>query len=137
VFARVHPQHRFPYVSLVTLGVVAALFCFLRLADVIAALVVIRIMLQFLVQAIGVIVLRVRRPDLPRPFRMWFYPLPALIAAAGFTYILFVRVNAIKEIRYAVAILALGVGVYLARAWRQGEWPFGTAAARPVEGVSS
>ena len=73
-FAKVHPQHRFPYVSLLALGVVAALFCFLSLADVIAALVVIRITLQFLVQAIGLIVLRIHRPELPRPFRMWFYP---------------------------------------------------------------
>ena len=52
-FARVHPQHRFPYVSLLALGGVAVLFCFFSLADVIAALVVIRITLQFLVQAIG------------------------------------------------------------------------------------
>src|SRR5438132_10709743 len=70
-FARVHPQHRFPYVSLLALGGVALLFCFFSLADVIAALVVIRILLQFLAQAVGVIVLRIRRPDLPRPFRMW------------------------------------------------------------------
>src|SRR5246127_2354675 len=124
IFAKVHPEYRFPYVSLVSLGVVAAVFCFLRLADVIAALVVIRIMLQFLVQAIGVIVLRVRRPDLPRPFRMWLYPLPALIASLGFGYILFVRVNALKEIRYAIVILILGIVIYMARAWRKGEWPF-------------
>ena len=95
-------------------------FCFFRLADVIAALVVIRITLQFLVQAIGVIVLRIRRPDMPRPFRMWFYPLPALIASIGFGYILFVRVNALKEIRYAFVILILGIAIYLARAWRHG-----------------
>lgn len=76
VFSRVHPKHRFPYVSLLVMGGVAALFCLLRLADVIAALVVIRIIVQFLAQTIGVIVLRVRRPDLPRPFRMWLYPLP-------------------------------------------------------------
>jgi amino acid transporter len=136
-FAKVHPQYRFPYVSLVSLGGGAALFCFLRLADVIAALVVIRIMLQFLVQAIGVIVLRIRRPDLPRPFRMWLYPLPALIAAAGFSYILFVRVNAMKEIRYAAVILALGMALYMARAWRQREWPFRTTTTSAVEGVSS
>ena len=129
-FGRVHPEYRFPNVSLVSLGVVAALFCFLKLADVIAALVVIRIMLQFLVQAIGVIVLRVRRPDLPRPFRMWFYPLPALIAALGFSYILFIRVNALKEIRYAVVILFVGLAVYMVRAWRQREWPFGRGAMR-------
>ena len=98
---------------------VAALFCFFRLADVIAALVVIRIMLQFLVQSIGLIVLRVRRPDMPRPFRMWFYPLPALIASIGFGYILFVRANALKEIRYAFVILLIGIadlyGARLAR----------------------
>jgi APA family basic amino acid/polyamine antiporter len=124
VFAKVHPEYRFPYVSLVSLGAVAAVFCFFRLADVIAALVVIRIMLQFLVQAIGVIVLRVRRPEMPRPFRMWFYPLPALIASVGFSYIVFVRVNALKEIRYAVVILLLGIAIYMIRAWRQREWPF-------------
>ncbi len=129
IFAKVHPKHRFPYVSLVALGVVAALFCFFRLADVIAALVVIRIMLQFLVQSIGLIVLRVRRPEMPRPFRMWFYPLPALIASIGFGYILFVRANALKEIRYAFVILILGILIYMARAWRGREWPFGRAAA--------
>src|SRR6202035_1462157 len=92
-FAKVHPVHRFPHVSLLALGVVAAAFCFLRLKDAIAALVVIRLILQFLVQAVGSIVLRIRRPELPRPFRMWLYPLPALLASAGFLFILFNRVN--------------------------------------------
>jgi amino acid transporter len=128
IFPKVHPEHRFPYVSLLSLGAVAAIFCFFRLADVIAALVVIRIMLQFLVQAIGLIVLRVRRPDMPRPFRMWFYPLPALIASVGFGYILFVRANALKEIRYALVILILGILIYMVRAWRGGEWPFRRAS---------
>ncbi len=77
IFARVHPVHRFPYISVLALAGVAALFCFLRLADLIAALVVVRIILQYLVQAVGVIVLRIRRPDMPRPFRMWLYPVPA------------------------------------------------------------
>ncbi len=134
IFSKVHPKHRFPYVSLVALGVVAALFCFFRLADVIAALVVIRIMLQFLVQSIGLIVLRIRRPDMPRPFRMWFYPLPALIASIGFGYILFVRANALKEIRYAFVILIIGILIYMARAWRGREWPFGRVTATALEG---
>jgi len=50
VFARVHPVHKIPYVSVLALAAVAALFCFLRLADLIAALVVIRILLQYLVR---------------------------------------------------------------------------------------
>jgi APA family basic amino acid/polyamine antiporter len=126
-FAKVHPIYRFPYVSLLALGAVAAAFCFLRLRDAIAALVVIRLVLQFLVQAVGLIVLRVRRPDLPRPFRMWLYPLPALVAIAGFLFILFNRDNWQKEVRYAAVILLAGLVIYMLRAWRGREWPFGTA----------
>jgi amino acid transporter len=125
-FAKVHPEHRFPHISLLALGVVAAAFCFLRLRDAIAALVVIRLILQFLVQAVGLVVLRVRRPELPRPFRMWLYPLPAILATAGFLYILFGRPNWQKEVRYAATILLTGVIIYLIRAWKHSEWPFRT-----------
>ena len=125
--AKVHPVHRFPHVSLLALGVVAAAFCFLRLKDAIAALVVIRILIQFLVQAVGLIVLRVRRPELQRPFRMWLYPLPALLAIGGFLFILFNREHWQKEMRYAVVILLAGLVIYMVRAWRGGEWPFRVA----------
>jgi APA family basic amino acid/polyamine antiporter len=128
-FARVHPVYKFPYVSLLALAGVAALFCFLRLADLIAALVVIRIVLQYLVQAVGVIVLRIRRPDMPRPFRMWLYPVPALVAAASFIFILVSRKGFFREIRYAAVILVAGILVYCVRAWRRREWPFGNPSA--------
>ncbi|MGB9205138.1 MAG: APC family permease [Terriglobales bacterium] len=124
-FARVHPVHKFPYVSLLALTGVAALFCFLRLADLIASLIVIRIVLQFLVQSIGVIVLRVRRPDLPRPFRMWLYPIPALVAAASFLFILISRRDFLREVRYAGVVLVVGLLIYGVRAWRRRDWPFG------------
>jgi amino acid transporter len=125
-FARVHPVYRFPYISLLALAGVAALFCFLRLADLIAALVVIRIILQFLVQSIGVIVLRIRRPEMERPFRMWLYPLPALLAAGSFIFILVSRTGFLREIRYAAVILIVGIIVYCVRAFRRREWPFET-----------
>jgi amino acid transporter len=121
-FARIHPEKRFPTVSLLALGAVAIVFCLLRLADVIAALVVIRILLQFIVQAVGVIVLRYRQPDLPRPFRMWLYPLPALMAIAGFVYILLARKNFLREIKYAIVIVIVGLAIYLIRARRNREW---------------
>ena len=135
VFAKLHPKHNFPYVSLLALGGVASLFCFLKLADVIAALVVIRILLQFLVQAIGVIVLRIRRPELPRPFRMWLFPLPALLATGGFLFVLIKRPNAWREIRYASLLLLVGLCVYFVRAWRGGEWPF--VRTTPPQAVGS
>jgi basic amino acid/polyamine antiporter, APA family len=123
-FAHVHPKYQFPYVSLLALAGAAALFCFLRLADLIAALVVIRIILQFLLQSIGVIVLRIRRPHMPRPFRMWLYPAPALAAAASFVFILVSRAHFLREIRYAAIILIAGSVAYCTRAWRRREWPF-------------
>lgn len=139
-FARLHPKHRFPYVSLLALGIVASLFCFLRLADIIVALVVIRILLQFLLQTIGVIILRMRRPDLRRPFRMWFYPLPALLASGGFIFVLVSRPNFMKEIRYAAVIVLVGLAIYLVRAWRNRDWPFVPAPTTNIptaQGASS
>src|SRR6266478_4483724 len=132
-FGKVHPVHRFPHVSLLALGGVAVLFCFFPLADVISALVVIRILLQFIVQAVGLIVLRIRRPELPRPFRMWFYPIPAVLAIVGFCYILIARHNFLKEIRYAAVILIAGLFLYMARARRNHEWPFGAPLPSPAE----
>ncbi len=123
-FARVHPVGRFPYVSMLALGAVAIAACFLRLADIIAALVVIRIMIQFLFQSAGVIVLRVRRPDLPRPFRMWLYPVPALLATCGFLFVLVERKYFLKEVRYALILLIAGIVVFVVRALRCNEWPF-------------
>ena len=125
-FASVHPRYHMPHVSLLALGAVAGLACFLKLQDVIAALVVIRITLQFLFQSVGVIILRIRRPDLPRPFRMWLYPLPALLATIGFVFVLRDRA---KELRYVFVIVVVGVIVYLVRAARRREWPFAHAAS--------
>jgi len=124
VFSKVHPKHKFPYVSLLAMGGVAALFCFFRLADVIAALVVIRILIQFLAQIIGVLILRQTRPEFPRPFRMWLYPLPALVAIVGFVYVLFMRPNFMKEIKYATVLIVLGLIAYFVRAYRRNEFPF-------------
>src|SRR5437764_10447095 len=124
IFARVHPVYQFPHVSLLALGVVSMLFCFFLLTDVISALVVIRILLQFILQAVGVIVLRIRRPDLPRPFRMWLYPLPAILALAGFVYVLISRKNFMKEVRYAAVLVVVGLIIYFIRARMRREWPF-------------
>ena len=102
IFARVHPRHRIPNVSLLMLAGVSMVFCVLQLADLVAALVVIRILLQFLLQQVGVMVLRRTQPDMPRPFRIWLYPLPPLVAITGFLYILFSRPHFAREIFFAM-----------------------------------
>lgn len=123
-FKKLHPRHGFPHISLLALGLAAAFFCFFDLSHVIAALVVIRIVLQYVLQQIGVIILRMRRPEMVRPFRLWLYPLPPLVALAGFLFILFSRQNASREFLYAAAIAASGSLIYFARARKRREWPF-------------
>jgi amino acid transporter len=124
IFARVHPRHRIPHVSLLMLAGVSMVFCMLQLADLVAALVVIRILLQFLLQQVGVMVLRHTQPELPRPFRIWLYPLPPLVAIAGFLYILFSRPNFARELFFALAVVLTGTATYLLRSYRRREWPF-------------
>jgi amino acid transporter len=114
VFGRLHAKG-FPYVSLLVLGAAAICFCFFSLADVIAALVVLRILLQFLMQHVGVIYLRRTQPELKRPFRIWLYPLPPLLAIAGFSYILIERANFQREIVGAGVVIAVGAVIYLLR----------------------
>jgi amino acid transporter len=114
-FARLHPRLGFPQVSLVVLGLIATAFCFFDLRTVIASLVAVRILLQYGLQQTGAMVLRVRQPQLVRPFRMWVYPLPPLLALAGFGFLLFSRKGAAHELLFAVALAISGALLY---AWR-------------------
>jgi amino acid transporter len=122
--AAVHPKHGIPHRSLVALGLVAACFCFFSFAQVITMLVVTRILLQFFLQHVGVILLRIQRPELARPFKMPFYPLPPLIAIAGFAFMLINRSHALGGLALAVGVAVSGTGIYLFRARRLGQWPF-------------
>jgi amino acid transporter len=129
IFSRVHPQHKFPYVSLLIMGATAAVFCFFRLADVIAAMVVIRILVQFIAQIVGLMILRKTRPDFPRPFRMWLYPVPAIVALIGFLYVMFMRDGFQTQVIYAAVLIAAGLIIYMLRAYKRKEYPFGTVTA--------
>jgi APA family basic amino acid/polyamine antiporter len=115
IFARVHPKHQFPHISLLWLGGTAAVFCLFKLADVVTALVVIRISTQFLAQTIGVMVLRHREPNLPRPFRMWLYPIPAVLAFLGFVYVIVMRPKSLESIRLAGLVIVVGTLLFWIR----------------------
>jgi amino acid transporter len=125
--AALHPKHGIPHRSLVALGLVGAFFCFFTLTQVITMLVITRILLQFFLQQFGVMLLRVRQPNLPRPFRMPLYPLPPLAAMAGFAFILVNRAHAFGELAVAAAIAISGTILYLIRARRLAQWPFASA----------
>ena len=115
------------------MGLVATVFCFFSLQQVVTLLVVIRILLQFLLQQVGVIWLRFKRPDLKRPFRIPLYPLPPLFAMAGFLFVLAYRPHPLLELSVALAIAAVGTIIYMIRARSRREWPFQTSKTSTVE----
>jgi amino acid transporter len=132
--AAVHPKHGIPHRSLVALGMVGFAFCFFSLQSVITMLVITRIVLQFSLQQAGVMLLRVQRPEMPRPFRMPLYPLPPLAAMAGFAFLLVYREHALWGLAVAAGIAAAGTLIYGVRARRLREWPFGAGAvSHPVQ----
>jgi amino acid transporter len=122
MFARLHPTRNFPWVSLVFIGVTSAAASLLDLSDLITALVVIQVLVQFMAQVVAVTMIRRYRPDIQRPFQMWFYPVTSVIAFAGWAFIL--AASGLKFILWGVALIIVGVGAYLWRARGQSEWPF-------------
>jgi amino acid transporter len=122
-FGRLHAEGGFPNVSLVVLGVVASVFSLGQLPDVIGSLVATRVLGQYLPQAVGFFVLRLRAPELARPFRMWFYPLPGIISILGWLYILSTSTRG--SLGFALGVFSLGSLTFFARSWAKHEWPFG------------
>ena len=130
-FGRLHPTRGFPHVSLLVLGGVACVCCLFSLRDVIAALVVLRIVLQFGLQQIGVMVLRVRKPDLPRPFRVWLYPVPPLLALLGFGFLVFSRAHFSRELLLSGTVALVGSAAFV---WWERRHP-DPSAGRSVSGT--
>jgi amino acid transporter len=126
--AAVHPRHDIPHRSLVALGVVASCFCFFTLEQVITMLVITRILLQFFLQHVGVMLLRAQRPELARPFKMPLYPLAPLVAMVGFVFLLANRSHALGGLALAAGIAVSGTVIYLIRARGLGQWPFARSA---------
>jgi amino acid transporter len=88
-FAKLHPTKNFPYISLTLLCAVGLLFSLLfRLGDVIKAILAMRILVQFIGQAVGVVLLRKHFGSKDLPFRMWLFPLPVILSVAVWIFLL-------------------------------------------------
>jgi len=127
VFGRLHPTKNFPYISLIVLGILSIIAGFFSLGTVIDALIVTRILVQFMGQIVGLILLRKSAPDMPRPYRMWLYPIPALVALLGWIFVF--ATTQIQVIFFGIAVLGLGVVAFLLWSWHTKRWPFGMAEA--------
>jgi amino acid transporter len=121
-FGRLHPTGLFPSTSLLVIGALSALACLFSLSDLITVLIVVQTMFQFAAQCVAVILLRRNGRTPSDTFRMPLYPLPALVALAGWFYIVLSSGTLHIAIGFAVALT--GAGAYLLQAKPKNEWPF-------------
>jgi amino acid transporter len=126
-FGRLHPKSEFPHISLLVLGAISIVAGFFSLGTVIDALIVTRILVQFMGQIVGLVLLRRQRPDLPRPFRMWLYPLPALVALCGWIFVF--ATTQLEVIAFGLAVLAAGCVAFLVWSRRASRPPVGSEEA--------
>ncbi len=73
--SKIHPRFRTPWISSIVVGLFVAVFAGLIPISVLGQLVAIGTLLAFIIVCAGVWVLRVKRPDLPRPFKTPLVPL--------------------------------------------------------------
>lgn len=130
-FGAVHEVHKIPHRSLLLIGGLVLFWSFFSLDTIITALIATRILEQFVAQVVGLMILRRTRPDLPMPWKMWFYPVPCMIALVGWMYLYF-STGDIFMVVGAVTLL-LGGMVFLIWSKRTQTWPFGEGESAQVK----
>ena len=127
-FGLLHPRLRFPHIALLVMGLVTAIACFLPLTTIISALIALTLFTQFIAQIAALTILRHKQPGLKRPYKQWLYPVPSILALAGWVYIF--QASGWAAIRIAIGWTVLGIIAYLIWARREHVWPFGPKEIR-------
>jgi amino acid transporter len=111
VFAKLHPTKHFPYVSLLALGGLAFGFSLLfKLKDIITAIIIMRILIQFISQSAGVIALHYKSKKLRLPYRMPLFPIPAILGIMVWLFVFFS--SSTQFILGALGIIVTGCLLY-------------------------
>lgn len=123
VFAKLHPKGNFPYISLLFIGGIAFVFSLLfKLSDVINAILAMRILVQFIAQAIGLLLLRKARGSAGFPYKMPFFPWPVYLAVLMWFGILLS--TGYIMVLGGLFTTMLGAIVYFIKAKIRREWPY-------------
>jgi amino acid transporter len=122
VFGKVHPTKHFPHISLLILGGLAFLFSIaLKLETAIAGILAMRLIVQFIGQAVGVILLHRRWGPERLPFKMWLFPVPAILTMLGWAWLFWQTGPARK---WGLLEIALGISAFLVWTRVMRQWPF-------------
>ncbi len=123
VFGKLHPTKNFPHISLLVLAGIGFVFSLLfKMKEVITAIIVMRIIVQFLGQSVGIILYHQQKKKEHFPYRMWLYPLPALIGMTVWVFIFFTADVVYME--GAFAMVAIGGLLFLLHSYLNRKWPF-------------
>ncbi len=123
IFAKLHPVRNFPYVSLLVMAGFGFVFSLLfKMSDVISGILAMRIMVQFIGQAVGVIILRKRNGTKVLPYKMPLYPLPVILAIAMWLFVFYS--TGLKVINSFLIVFGSGLVVYFIYAKLQHQWPY-------------
>src|SRR5258708_11526583 len=137
VFGRLHPTKHFPHFSLLALGTLALFFSVtLDLETSIAVILAVQLIVQFIGQAVGVMLLRKRLGTDRLPFKMWLYPLPAVLTMIGWAW-LFWHTGAARK--WGLLEIVMGVLAFLVWTAAMKQWPFEknpTGVASEASGTS-
>jgi fructoselysine transporter len=126
IFARLHPTKHFPHISLLALGALAFFFSVkLDLETSIAGILAVRLIVQFIGQAVGVMLLRKRLGTERLPFKMWLYPAPAILTMIGWTWLFW---HTGKARKWGLLEIVMGVLAFLVWTAAMKQWPFGKNA---------
>jgi amino acid transporter len=126
IFSKLHTEKDFPHYSLLLIGGLTVVSSFFALDEVIKALMTARILVQFVGQIVALAFLRKFRPEVPRPFKMYLYPLPAAVAFFGWGYV-FLSAGT-KYVAYGLLTLASGGVAFLIISKKRRSWPFAVAS---------
>lgn len=132
LFAKLHPTKNFPYVSLLILAGLAFIFSLLfKMKHVIDGILAMRIIVQFVGQAIGVALLRKTKSTAHLPYKIPLYPLPIILAVLMWMFIFFA--TGLTVISSFLLVFGSGVVVYFMHAKFAGKWPYSSKKENNIE----
>jgi amino acid transporter len=134
IFGRVHPTGHFPTVALLTISALAIPLCWLTLEKLLSALMIMQIIFQFVPQIFALFTIRIYRKHIQLPFRMWLYPVPALIALIGWIFVA-ITPEQRRNIGVALVLLLIGLLAYFLRARVTNSWPLAPAAEESASAI--
>lgn len=113
---KIHPKFGTPHTSLIAQGVWSCVLVLSGTFDTITDYVIFAAWLFYMLGALGVIVLRKKMPDVPRPYKVWGYPYtPILFVIFSFLFLVNTIVSDLSNAAMGTLLILLGLPLYFLR----------------------